>query len=377
MAQTAHYDRPLHRTDLFVAGRYDDNTVILFFSNEGTAAGVPAKGKPLPHPLPGPQSMMVAASSRLSAAQAPGEIKTWYADWPANGAPAPRVGDRFDVEIGGSQHVQANLRTLAFLSACGSTWLVGVAEVAQWDGAVYRAGLRSATSGPWGGFLARKVMSAQAATRSSVAKSTTNTALTGTNPLLGPVLLSTDKAFPLSSSDRAKIERVLNDQLTAEYATLLKERQQIYRQSHPTPFAQVEGSSALLKGKARLVYLLQKVTVAPGTERYYVRAEWRSGGRSLYFIHAWFTPSFALDLLGDSGVPDSSAGDNFSQGRPSHHEGRILNIFVDQVEDVDGKPTTAYRLLMQQSDVGSTGYVVMQWSPGALLPIGTYFGDGC
>ncbi|MHB1021574.1 MAG: hypothetical protein ACYC46_02410 [Acidobacteriaceae bacterium] len=366
VAQTAHYDRPLHRTDLFVAGRYGDNTVLLFFSNEGLAAGVPLKGEPLPHPLPGPQSAMVAASSRLSAAQTAAEIRTWYADWPANGAPAPHVGDRFDIEIGGTQQVQANLRTLAFLPACGSTWLVGIAEVAQKDRVVYRAGFRSATGGPWGGFLAHEVKASQAAVSSTAA-----------TPLLGPVLLSTDKNFPLSTADRAKIERILKDRLAAEYATLLGERQAMYQQTHPTPFAQVEGSSTLLKGKARLVYLLQKVTVAPGTERYYVRAEWRSGSKSLYFLHAWFTPSFALDFFGDSGVPDSGAADDFTQGRSSHHAGRILNVFVNQVNDVDGKPTTVYRLLMQQSDVGSTSYVVMQWSPGALLPIGTYFGDGC
>ncbi len=394
-AQTPRYDRPIHRTDLFVAARYQQDSVLIFFSNEGTAEGLPAMGRAMgraigqvtgqvtgqavPHPMSAAQTRLLPPRSRLSGARTDAEKSLWYADWPVNGAPAPRLGDHFRIQIGGVRTVQATLRTLAFLPACYSTWLVGIATVAAQDQPLYRASATSAAAGPWGGFLASKAPVAAGSTKNGATAETAGSKTA--ESLLGPVLSSTAKDFPLSAADRAKVERALNNNLATNYATLLTSRQQIYQHSNPSPLVQVQGSSALLQGKAKLVYLVQKVVVAPGTAsqgvvRYYVRAQWRSQGQALYFIHAWFTPDFALSFTSDSGVPAGS-GQVAALDAPGHHAGRILNIFVDQITDELGRRRVVHRLLMEQSDTGSKSYVVMQWSPGALLPIGTYFGSGC
>lgn len=329
---------------------------------------------------------MAAASSsiihgRLIAALDASEMKQWYADWPPNGAPAPRVGDRFNIALGGAESVGATLAQLAFLQTCQASWIVGVATADSGESGLLQspmAALASSVS-PQAIFIARPAEESPqgAAPPAHASKGD-----------IGPAIFSTDPNPLLTAEARRRIEQGLNLRMEADYTSLLSQRQALYQQTHPTPFADVEGNTALLRGAAKLVYSLQRVDVAKGAARYYARAQWRAEGKNVYFIRAWLTPEFGLESVVDSGIPEGADARNIearggSAKQSEQQSSDIANVFdgslVRLVEHVGLIEMEQPGNLFVMRQAGQTGvrYDLMRWTPEGLLPVGASFGAGC
>ena len=416
-AATVNYARPLHRTDLFLAVPYQSRTVLVLFSDEGNAPGTPHAGQPLAHPM-SPLSLSGIVHGRLTAVANASEKISWYADWPPNGAPAPRIGDRFKIALGGAIKVTATLTQLAFLPTCHATWIVGVATLDASDPAAHAATASGSqaiflaqpvSSGPIGGTSpANAPMDGQGRMAVSTGLPEIGSAVASSMSEIGPLIFSIGSDALLSPEARRKIEQALNQQMEADYSATLGQRQALYQQTHPTPFAEVVGNSALLQGKAMLVYSMQQVAVAEGTERYYVQAQWRSGRKNVYLVRAWFTPAFALESTTDSGVPEGEAARNIEgnaalairniekgRGRtvgiagsktgrePVGPSSDILNVFdaslvhVTETVGLIELPQPGNLILMRQGGLVGLRYVLLRWTPGGLLPAGVYFSMGC
>ena len=386
-APVRNYARPLQRTDLFLAVPYGSGKVLILFSGEGAGGA----GRPLAVLSAG------IVRGRLSVVANALERKAWYADWPANGAPAPQVGDRFTVAVGGARGASATLTELGFLATCHPTWIVGVAAVED-GGAEALTGADSARSAAV--FLAWPTVKttvngggssgqspAQAPGRTSAQTPGVASAQTSPAPPedLGPVVFSGESSPALGAEARRRMEEALNQRMVGDYTALLSERQMLYQQTHPTPLAEVEGDSALLHGTAKLVYSVQRVQVAEGTARYYVRAQWRSGGKNLYFLRAWFTPEFSLESALDSGIPEGPDALDLERknGERKGATTDILNVFDASVVHVTERvglielQEPGNLIVMRQSGPLGLRYVLLRWSPSGLLPAGVSFSPGC
>ena len=346
--QRKNYAQPLHRTDMFLAARYDAESVAIFFSDEGNVRGTP-------HGWKQQTGKGIWDASHLLVVQGDAAAKTWRADWPANGGAVPKVGDSFRVDVGSGRYVHVELKRLAFLPGCRATWMAGIARVADADMAAFHVEAREP-------FLALKADAVEVKESAS---------------LMGAASLSTAPDFPLVAKQRAALEGALKLKLQVDYTSLLSEREQLYQQTHPTPLAQVNGSDALLKETATLVYLVQRVTVAPGIERYYVRAEWKSGDRVLYVMRAWFTPAMELETVTDSEVPRAGGmrgRDDLESDALDLHAGQLRNVFAWKHTNEMGEQVVEHLLLMQ---LIRGRYMLMRWTPGGILPAGVSFGLGC
>ena len=312
------------RTDQWVALRYDDRRVIFYFAANNTLVTDPPLGADLPSPVAeyrASDGLHDLSLGRLAKFKLEPDVQV-------------RIGDRYELMLGGNQTSQIEVERLVELPTCTDTFIGAIARVTRSDDVFRRARAKY--------YIARHKAGEPLPDGVST--------LTGARPAIDSQRLEAN-LYSRMQVDLKRISATHDPVLDAPERSTLLRRLKAFDQR-------------LGRGAGALTYDVQSVRIS-GSLRYYVKAQWTIEGSARFLMTAWVLPDLSIESA-DSSMSKLLHMLDFEHYNLSLKDlPKILNVFSDG------------RLLVTDEGYESFSISLYRYTPEGLQKTGVTFGYGC
>jgi hypothetical protein len=245
-----------------------------------------------------------------------------------------RIGDRYELVLGGNQTSQIEVERLVELPTCTDTFIGAIARVTRSDDVFRKARAKY--------YVARHKAGEPLPDGVS--------SLTGARPPLDAQRLEANLTSRMQV-DRKRISATRDPILDAPERSAMLRRLQAFDQR-------------LARGAGVLSYDVQSVRIS-GTPRYYVKAQWTIEGSAHFLMTAWVLPDLSIESA-NSSMSELLRMPEFDQYKLSLKDlPKILNVFSDGT------------LLVTDEGYESFSISLYRYTPEGLRKTGVTFGYGC
>jgi hypothetical protein len=311
------------RTDQWVALRYDDQRVIFYFAANNTLVADQPLGVSVPPPVAkyrGGDGLRQLSLQRLDKMKLEPDVRV-------------RIGDRYELLLGGNRASQIEVEQLVELPTCTDTFIGAIARVT-------------------GGDAFRMAQEKYYVVRQKLGEPLPDRVATVTG--VQSTFDSQRLAANLTSRMQVDLKRI-----TATHDPIL---------DAPERSAKLRRLKALdqrlAAGAGALSYDVQSVRIS-GVLRYYVKAQWTIEGSARFLMTAWVLPDLSIESA-NSSMSELLRMPEFENYKLSLTDlPKILNVFSDGT------------LLMTDEGYESFSISLYRYSADGPQQTGVTFGYGC
>jgi hypothetical protein len=312
------------RTDQWISLRHDDQRVIFYFAANNTLVTDPPLGPAIPSPVAkyrAGDGLHDLSLERLDKLKLEPNVRV-------------RIGDRYELMLGGNRVSQIEVERLVELPTCTDTFIGAIARVTGDDDAYRTARAKY--------YVVRQRPGEPLPDRVST--------FTGVRPTFDSQRLEAN----LNSRMQVDLKRI---SATHDPVLDVPERSALRRRLQTL-------DQRLAHGDGVLKYDIQSIRIS-GNLRYYVKAQWAIGGAVGFLMTAWILPDLSIESA-NSGMSELLRMVDFEHYNLSLTSlPKILNVFSDGT------------LLVTDEGYESFSISLYRYSAEGLKGTGVTYGYGC